>query len=144
MKNLLLYVHLVLIAVMFGSASLAQEKPTEPALLVELNTAETTTGACRLSFLIQNEHSVGIDQVVFETVLFDANGEVSQLTLFDFGSLPSGRPRVRQFELPNISCDGLSSILINGATSCDAGQLDKTICDSSLELKSRTNIEMLG
>ena len=117
---------------------------TEPALIVELNASETTDGACRLSFLIRNEHSADIASAVYETVLFNVEGAVQQLTLFDFGTLPSGRPRVRQFEVPNVTCDGLGSILINGATTCDAGDLGATVCTDTLVLRSRTEIEMLG
>jgi hypothetical protein len=127
------------------SPALGQETDvTDPAVRVELNAAETTTGACRLSFLIQNEHAAEISSAIYETVLFDAAGAVHQLTLFDFGALPSGRPRVRQFEVQGVGCDGLGSILINGATSCEAGELGAEVCTDTLDLNSRTEIEMLG
>jgi len=143
MRQLFTYVHLALIAAMLGTPALAQEEASKPALMVELNTAQTTQGGCRLSFLIQNEHAAEIS-VVFETVLFTAEGGVNQLTLFDFGALPSNRPRVRQFDVPGVTCEGLGSILINGATSCEAGDLGPAICTDSLMLKTRTSIEMLG
>jgi len=122
----------------------AQEAATKPALLVELNTAQTVDSSCRLSFLIQNEHATEIASAVFETVLFNTDGSVNQLTLFDFGSLPSGRPRVRQFEVPSVTCEGLGPLLINGASTCDAGDLGNQVCASTLMLSSRTDIEVLG
>lgn len=130
--------------ILVGSAAAAQEAAAEPALIVELNAAETTTDACRLSFLIRNEHAEDISGVIYETVLFGADGGVQQLTLFDFGALPSGRPRVRQFEVTGLGCADLGSILINGATTCDAGSLDPAICDTTLNLRSRTDIAVLG
>ncbi len=129
------------------TASLALSQETDlstPTLRVELNAAETANGACRLSFLIRNEHAADISSAIYETVLFDAAGAVHQLTLFDFGALPSRRPRVRQFEVQGVACDGLGSILINGITRCEAGELGSEICAGTLVLNSRTEIEMLG
>lgn len=122
----------------------AQDAVEDPALLVELNTAQTVEGACRLSFLIVNEHVSEIASVVYETVLFNADGSVNRLTLFDFGSLPSNRPRVRQFEVPGVACADLGQLLINGASSCEAGELGNSICGSSLQISSRNEIEVLG
>ncbi len=116
----------------------------DSAVRVELNTAETTDTSCRLSFLVENTHANDIAQVVYETVLFDADGTVNQLTLFDFGTLPANRPRVRQFEVPDLACDGLSRILINGASTCEAGALGADICSATLDLNSRTAIALLG
>ncbi len=113
-------------------------------LRVELNAAETTDTACRLSFLIENTHGADIAQAVYETVLFNADGEVDQLTLFDFGTLPTGRPRVRQFEVPGLACNDLSRLLINGASTCKAGDLGADVCAATLSLSSRTAIALLG
>jgi len=120
----------------------AQESVSDPRLIVELNTAQSTETACRLSFMVTNEHPEEIASAVFETVLFNADGSVNELTLFDFGSLPSNRPRIRQFDVPGLACGDLGSLLINGATTCDA--TDSSMCANTLELKTRTEIEVLG
>lgn len=125
-----------------ATSVVAQDTITDPKLIVELNTAQTLEGACRLSFMVTNEHPIEITGAVFETVLFKADGSVDQLTLFDFGSLPSNRPRIRQFDVPSLGCDGLGSLLINGATTCEAD--DPNLCVQSLQLKTRTEIEVLG
>ena len=122
----------------------AQETIDTPALMVELNTAQTLDGACRLSFLIKNEHPSDIKSVVYETVLFNADGSVNQLTLFDFGLLPSSRPRVRQFDVQGVVCSDLGQLLINDANNCESTDLDPSICVSTLDLRSRTEIEVLG
>ncbi len=120
----------------------AQEDAVDPKLIVELNTAETMDTACRLSFMVTNEHPQDIEAVVFETVLFNVDGSVNQLTLFDFGALPSNRPRIRQFDVPGLGCDGLGRLLINGAVTCEAP--DAGLCINTLELRTRTQIEVLG
>ena len=111
-------------------------------LSIELNAAQSVEQGCKLSFVISNSHLDTIGKAVFETVIFDANGQVSRLTLFDFGALPSGRPRVRQFVVPGASCDGIGQVLFNGAATCD-GLADQG-CVKGLSVSSRTKIEVSG
>lgn len=120
----------------------AQEIDIAGKLSVELNAAQTTEGACKLSFLITNGFEEQIEKVVYEAVLFDAAGQVDRLTLFDFGALLTARPRVRQFVVPDVTCEGLGRILFNGANTCDGVELGK--CETGLLPTSRTEIEVLG
>ncbi len=115
-----------------------------PALKVELNAADTTEANCKLTFLITNELSAPLDKAVYETVLFDREGTVNRLTLFDFGELPVGRPRVRQFVVPQTTCENLGRILFNGARSCDGAGIEAGTCESALAPATRTEIEVLG
>ncbi|SFH43573.1 hypothetical protein SAMN04488020_11420 [Palleronia marisminoris] len=139
------------LAVAFGAQAQAQDDAEEvdaatPAgLSIELNAATTAeSGGCTMSFLIENGHDAEIAKAVFETVLFDTDGQVERLTLFDFGELPEGRPRVRQFTIPGKACDGFGRILFNGASTCEAGELGDAACTTGLILDSRTDIEVLG
>ncbi|WP_316016118.1 hypothetical protein [Roseobacter sp. HKCCA0434] len=131
-----------------AAAASAQEDRAEaverPAISIELNAAAQAEGGCTLSFLLSNGHDRAVESAVYEAVLFDAGGQVAQLTLFDFGSLPPGRPRVRQFTLPDRQCDEIGMLLINGAQSCEAPGLDAEICIETLRLDTRTDIEIAG
>ena len=127
-----------------ASGAVAQDSATGDAVSIELNAVKSNEGSCTLTFLAMNGHAGQIDKVVYETVLFDTGGQVDRLTLFDFGTLPSGRPRVRQFSVTGIACDGLGQILINGAHTCEAPDLDDTACEDGLILKTRTEIEVIG
>ncbi|MFW2544431.1 hypothetical protein ACN2XU_17485 [Primorskyibacter sp. 2E107] len=113
-------------------------------LSIELNSVETVEAACRMSFLIQNGHDADIDKAVFEAVLFDQGGTVDRLTLFDFGALPAGRPRVRQFMVPDLSCEALGQVLINGVQSCQSGEAESALCGKGLRLRSRIAVEVIG
>lgn len=115
-----------------------------PRLNIELNAAQSQGAACTLSFVVQNDLAAGIAQMTYETVLFDTAGQVIQLSLFDFGALPQGRPRVRQFVLDQTDCADLGRILFNGANTCTAPDLADGICESALTLSTRTKIEVLG
>ncbi|MCV2894256.1 hypothetical protein [Lentibacter sp. XHP0401] len=124
------------------SQALAEE--TVPTLAVELNAEVKTESGCLLSFLVGNDHEQDIEAAVFETVLFDKSGQVDRLTLFDFGALPAGRPRVRQFQVDGLACENLGQILINGASSCKIAGADSPLCGASLKLSTRTETELAG
>ncbi|MEM9970551.1 MAG: hypothetical protein AAF762_05585 [Pseudomonadota bacterium] len=123
-----------------GTALLADDAK----LSLELNTAEEVETACRLSFLIHNEMATDITSLVVETVIFTSDAQVDRLTLFDFESVPAGRPRVRQFDLTGTACNRVGSVLINGVESCDGPALTVEACQSALSLSSRTDIRVDG
>ncbi len=132
----------VMLAGLAGGA-LADEPASAPAVSIELSATEQVGEACLLSFVAQNGHAQDIAQAVYETVLFDENGQVARLTLLDFQDLPAGRMRVRQFQFP-YACSGISRVLINGATTCDGTDLPQGACSRDLTLSSRTDLELIG
>ena len=111
---------------------------------IELNALQQVSDACQVSFLVQNGHAFDIEQAVYEAVLFDTEGRVDRLTLFDFGTLPAARPRVRQFAVPSLSCETLGSVLINGTATCSGSDIPENACSDNLSLGSRIDIEVLG
>lgn len=140
----------VVLAAAIGTQAQAQDETQDPeatkaGLSIELNAAtDAQSGGCTMSFLIENGHDADIAKAVFETVLFDTDGQVERLTLFDFGELPQDRPRVRQFTIPGKQCAGFGRILFNGANTCETVDLGAGACTEGLTLGSRTDIEVLG
>jgi hypothetical protein len=130
-----------LAALVLAQPGAAQEAGSA-GLSIELNAARDGEAGCTLSFLVTNARSGDVEKAVFETVLFDTGGQVERLTLFDFGALPAGRPRVRQFTLPDTPCDGIGRILVNGASTCEADA--PGACTEGLSLSSRSEIEVIG
>lgn len=125
------------------AAPLAAQEDATGKLTIELNSIQPEEGSCRMSFVVLNGHDTDLKTAVFEAVLFNAEGAVDRLTLFDFGALPAGRPRVRQFVVPQLGCDHLGQILINGAQSCEADSSDD-LCSKGLTLTSRIPVEVTG
>ncbi|MBK0328970.1 hypothetical protein I5535_16955 [Rhodobacteraceae bacterium F11138] len=126
-------------------AVLAQAGNTASArLFLELNTVQDVGEACRLTFLVRNETGTSIDKAVFETVIFDRSDGVISLSLFNFRDMPADRPRVRQFELPDIACDSVGQVLINGANSCIVDGAESAVCETELSPNSRLDVELLG
>ena len=124
----------------------ASDAPTsEPAeatgLSISLNTLETTDNGCKLTFLVENDLPETIESLQAEVALFDSEGIVDRLTMLDFLTLPAGKKRVRQFELPGESCDALGGLLLNDIKVCDAEGVD---CMSALETGSKAGIPFDG
>lgn len=126
---------------LFPLAAQGQEAG-DGALAIELSAADDVGSACRLSFLVQNGTGGDITQAVYEMVLFGREGQVALMTLLDFQELPSGRPRVRQFQFDGLACADISRVLINGADTCEAE--NSGACIDALDLTTRTTTELIG
>jgi hypothetical protein len=126
---------------LIAAPALAQD--VEQKLAVELNAQGSNETGCLLTFMVTNSYAQEIESAVFETVLFTKAGQVDRLTLFDFGSLPAGRPRVRQFQVDGLQCENLGQVLINGASTCKVGGVDNALCNAP-DLSTRTGTEFLG
>lgn len=137
---------IIIVAMLFYQvvAAQAQETAKTNQISVELNSLGNLDNGCQLSFLITTTYAAGIESLIVETVLFNSEGGVSRLTLFDFGEIPEGRPRVRQFIVPDTRCEDLSRLLINGINRCEVPGTADPDCQNSLTTSSRTNLEIMG
>lgn len=140
-RNLKLVLALAVSMSSFSGGAFADEKQaSKPSVLLELNAAASTENGCKLTFVVQNSLATEVSELMLETVLFDTDGQVILLTLFDFGTIPISSPRVRQFDVPGAGCERLKSVLINGVQSCKGD----AACAENLEFRSRTKIGLLG
>ena len=121
----------------------AQEQ-AQPSLSIDLNATQQLEQACRLVFVATNKIGTSIEEMSFETVLFDTAGTVDRFALFDFKDLPVGKTRVRQFDLPETRCSDIGRILINGSASCKGQSFKGTECMDHLDLKSSSKTEIVG
>ena len=112
----------------------------QPAIALELNAAKSTADACRMSFLFRNDLSAEIGDLALEVVFFNSDGLVEQFFMLKSGRLPRGKSRVRQFDMPQISCDGISRILVNDVAACEGDALTPQSCLDALSVSSRSKI----
>jgi len=134
----------VLLCALAPNFAKAQETDIANKISLELNAAQSFDTSCTLTFLVTNGLDTPIDGMTYETVLFDRGGQVNRLTLFNFGDLPPARARVRQFAVPDITCEGLGRIIFNGASICTVSGAPSDVCETGLILSTRTKIEVLG
>jgi len=109
----------------------------DPGIAVELNRLMPSDDGCLVSFVMKNATPAAIDDLGLEVVLFDSEGRVERILLLSSGALPIGKTRVKQFNLENTNCGGLSQILINDVASCEGDGLDPEGCLAGLRISSR-------
>ena len=85
-----------------------------------------------------------LDKAAFEVVLFDTEGLVERMTVFDFREVPGGKTKVRQFDLPGIDCGSVGSVLVNGAANCDGEGVEPGACMEGLKTRSQSGVEIEG
>ena len=134
-----------LVASIFSTLiSVCNAELLEQKFSLQLNSVQTIENSCRLTFVVDNQTEKDISELVFETVLFSQQGEVIFFTLFDFGEVPYGIPRVRQFDVPSYSCEDVNQVLINGIDKCVFRNSGVEECNLKLETTSRSEIGFLG
>ena len=113
--------------------------PTKISVI--LDQAQSVDNQCQLLFVIDNSLPHDIERLQAEMVLFNAERRVLRMAVFDFQSVPEQAVRVRRFNLPNLACSSVDSVLFNSLTSCTP--LDNEACNASLELSTKTSIRIL-
>ena len=133
--------------VVFPAPVVAQQEgaaDVAPSITVELNGVTPRDSACQLTFFLTNTFDSDITGLVLETVLLTKDGLVDRLTLFDMRDVPMARPRVRQFDVPDMDCETLGQVLINGLSACEGSGLTPEFCLNSMSLSSLIEVELLG
>lgn len=113
------------------------------AITVQLNTAETAGEACRLTFVIKNDLTAGLDALGFDLVTFDPSEGVSGYAAVNFGNIPSGKTVVRQYDVGNGACTGISRVLLNEVRVCKANKAAVADCLAKLNISSRSEIDFI-
>jgi hypothetical protein len=113
------------------------------AIAIQLNSAAYVSGACRLTFVIRNQLPSTIRTLSLDLVMFDKSEGVSGYAAVDFGELPSGKTRVRQYDVLKGDCGGISRVLLNDIRACEIeGETGKD-CLPLLSISSRSEIELI-
>ncbi len=128
------------IAMSPACAGLAQAQEPAPALALELNGVEASQAGCRLTFVVTNDLGKALDKAAFEIVLFNQKGLVDRLSVLDFKALPAGKTKVRQFNLPDVDCPGVSRVLVNDATACEGDGIAASACIMNLKTETRSPV----
>jgi len=123
-----------------ASVSVAQMAET---IAIQLNEAETVGDACRLTFVIRNELPNTVQALGLDLVMFDKSEGVSGYAAVDFGELPSGKTRVRQYDVAKGDCADISRVLLNDIRACDIEAEGTGDCLSLLTISSRSEIDLI-
>lgn len=109
-------------------------------LIVQLNKLQSVASACRVTFVMTNQMDVEIKAALLEIVLFDKEQAVVKLLAVNPGRLPSGKTRVKQFDLKGVACDGIGRVLLNDIKRCDGDGLSPQTCLDAARPSTRIDV----
>ncbi|PVB62393.1 hypothetical protein [Labrenzia sp. 011] len=127
-------------ACLLASAAGAQ---SAESISIQLNGAETVGDACRLTFVIRNELPKPVKALGLDLVMFDRSGGVAGYAAVDFGDLPAGKTRVRQYDVARGECSGMSRVLLNEVRACEIDGEPAGDCLPKLQLSTRSEIDFI-
>jgi hypothetical protein len=106
-------------------------------LSLELNAVTQAEKTCRLSFRISNDMKAPVEDMALELVLFDWNGATERFVVVRTGPIPEGRSRVRQYDMPDLDCTLLGSVLLNDISECNGPGLNPGVCLDQVAVASK-------
>lgn len=113
-------------------------------LTVELNKFEAgDSGGCKAFFLFRNQTDNSFEGFEMSLAVLNTNGVIDRLLSIDAAPLPAARTTLKLFEIPEISCDAISEVLLHELASCKPQNGDETDCFPFLELVSRTSAALV-
>ncbi|MFT6167914.1 MAG: hypothetical protein ACJAR9_000017 [Celeribacter sp.] len=113
-------------------------------LTVELNKFEDTdTGGCRAFFLFRNQAGLSFENFEMSLAILGTDGVIDRLLTIDAGPISIARTTLKLFEIPDISCDGISEILLHELPACKPQNAEPIDCFPLLELASRTSAQLV-
>lgn len=123
----------------------ATQSGAQPAgtISIQLNGAETVGDACRLTFVIRNELPSPVKALGLDLVMFDTSDGVSGYAAIDFGDLPAGKTRVRQYDVARGDCAGISRVLLNEVRACEIEDSPSKDCLPRLQISARSEIDFI-
>ena len=107
---------------------------------LELNKIEQDGQSCRLYLLTDNQSDLAFSTFTLEMVLFDKTGIIDRNMGLDISPLPRAKKMVTAFNVKDIQCGAIGSILVNQVMQCEAGADAAPDCMALLDLSTRTDI----
>lgn len=109
---------------------------------LELNRLEQAGDICKVYLKFKNPEDAVIDTFKVDLVFFDSNEIIRNRLYVEFGPMPARKTRVRPFDIPDVNCGDLSSILVNDVVDCSAPGATAMSCLGRLALSSKTEVSL--
>jgi hypothetical protein len=133
-------VALLALAVMAAEAA-AQEPPA--GVTLELNKTEDQSAGCRVYFVLDNKTANGFDQFKLDLVVFAGDGVILRNLATEMGPLRPEKRVVKMFDLGELACEGIGSLLVNDVLACSSDGQARTDCVDLLAVESRTPVVLM-
>lgn len=125
-----------LVASVLAPAAGSAQPGSTPGLAVELNKLETYDKGCRAYVVINNGADTGYQSVKLDLVLFQPDGVIARRFAVDLAPLKAAKKSVKLFDIENLACDKISSVLVNDVMECKSEQGPVADCLARMTLTS--------
>lgn len=114
-----------------------------PAVTVELNKLDTQGTGCRAYIVVNNEDTAAYQAFKLDIVIFQKDNVIARRFAMDIAPIRPQKRTVKLFDLDNLACNNIGSILINEIVECksDAGPIED--CLGRLTVKSLTDVQLM-
>jgi hypothetical protein len=109
-------------------------------LRVELNKLETLENACRIYLVVDNAAPSSLAALELDLVLFGRDGVILRRLAVDLAPLRAEKRSVKLFDVGDLACAELGSLLVNDITTCADGAGPIADCAERLETASRAAV----
>jgi hypothetical protein len=133
-------VALLALALLAAEAT-AQEQPV--GVTLELNKTEDQTAGCRVYFVLDNKTASVFDQFKLDLVVFAVDGVILRNLATEMGPLRPEKRVVKMFDLGELACAGIGSLLVNDVLACSTDGEPRTDCVELLAVESRTPVALM-
>lgn len=93
-------------------------RAAEPVFRLELNKLEANADACRVYFVIRNGGDQAVPSFKPDLVFFDRKGVIASRLVVEGGPLPPAKTRVKLFDVKDLTCADVGSVLLNDLGGC--------------------------
>jgi hypothetical protein len=114
----------------------------KPVVGVELNRLETIDGGCRLYIVVNNQSDIAYAALQLDLALFRPDGIVDQRFFVDLAPIKKQKRTVKLFELTNVKCADVGSLLINDVLDCRDETAKLGDCLTRLTVTSLASVKL--
>lgn len=104
---------------------------------VELNKLESNENGCQPYLVFENGTQIDFVSLKLDLVMFDGDGIITRRVAVEGAPLMAGKMTVKVFDIPDLACDRIGRVLLNGLTRCADRAGERRDCHALLETGSR-------
>lgn len=125
------------------AAFLGLTAPSLPAaaddgrVTIELNKLETNGNGCHPYLVFENRTEIDFGSLKLDLVMFDGDGIIARRVAVEGAPLPPGKMAVKVFDLPDLACERIGRVLLNGLTQCADPAGERRGCLALIDTASR-------
>jgi hypothetical protein len=129
-------------AMLAPSLCAAAPAPIAP-IAIELNRLDDHAKDCRASFVVANPGPDSFVGFKLDLVIFDRGGTIEKRLAADVAPLPAAKTAVKIFDIPDLSCTAIGSILVNDVLDCRTAGGPVADCVGRVAVSSKLAVKLI-